>query len=384
MRRWPWTIVAAGLALMAIALIAAVGSDPDRLSSVFGHTATAAPQAAAQSMPVPVTAVVKRTIPIYLDYAARTDSIRSITLQAKVSGYILSQDIADGADVKEGDLLYRIDPRDYRAALDQVKAQLQRDMATLEYTRGSLERNSELIKTGALSKDTYAQSLSAAKQAEAAIVADRAAIQAAEINLAYTDIRAPFPGRLGRNQAPIGTLVNVGGAALNTLVQISPIYVTFTPSEGDLTLIRRAADAGPITVEVTVPGDPGPARTGTVTFIDNTVDRATGTITARATIANADRSLLPGQYVNIRVLVGEKPDTLLIPQALLGSSQLGKFVYVIDQGKVAMRMVELGPTQGPLVSVIKGIKDSDQIISGNLQKIGPGMPVTAQPPKAGS
>ncbi|HKU96862.1 MAG TPA: efflux transporter periplasmic adaptor subunit, partial [Vineibacter sp.] len=120
------------------------------------------------------------------------------------------------------------------------------------------------------------------------------------------------------------------------------------------------------------------------TFIDNTVDRATGTITARATIANADRSLLPGQYVNIRVLVGEKPDTLLIPQALLGSSQLGKFVYVIDEGKVAMRMVELGPTQGPLVSVIKGIKDSDQIIGGNLQKIGPGMPVTPQPTKAGS
>ncbi|HKU94548.1 MAG TPA: efflux RND transporter periplasmic adaptor subunit, partial [Vineibacter sp.] len=272
MRRWPWTIVAAGLALMAVAIVAAVRGDPDRLSSVFGHTAAAAPQAAAmQSMSVPVTAVVKRTIPIYLDYTARTDSIRSIVLQAKVSGYILSQDAADGADVKAGDLLYRIDPRDYQAALDQVKAQLQRDMATLEYTRGSLERNSELIKTGALSKDTYAQSLSAAKQAEAAIVADRAAIQAAEINLAYTEIRAPFSGRLGRNQAPIGTLVNVGGSALNTLVQISPIYVTFTPSEGDLTLIRQAASAGPITVEVTVPGDPGPARTGAVTFIDNTV-----------------------------------------------------------------------------------------------------------------
>jgi len=384
MRRWPWTIVAAGLALVAVAIVAAVRGDPDRLSGVFGHTATAAPQAAMQSMPVPVTSVVKRTVPIYLDYSARTDSIRSITLQAKVSGYILSQDVADGADVQEGDLLYRIDPRDYRAALDQVKAQLQRDMATLEYTKGSLERNSELIKTGALSKDTYALSLSAAKQAEAAIVADRAAIQAAEINLAYTEIRAPFPGRLGRNQAPIGTLVNVGGAALNTLVQISPIYVTFTPSEGDLTLIRQAATAGPITVEVTVPGDPGLARTGTVTFIDNTVDRATGTITARATIANADGTLLPGQYVNIRVQVGEKPDTLLIPQALLGSSQLGKFVYVIDQGKVAMRMVELGPTQGMLVSVTKGIKDSDQIISGNLQKIGPGMPVTPQPTKAGS
>lgn len=384
MRRWPWTIVAAGLALVAIALVAAVRGDPDRLSSVFGHTAAAAPQAAAQSMPVPVTSVVKRTIPIYLDYTARTDSIRSITLQAKVSGYILSQDIADGANVKEGDLLYRIDPRDYRAALDQVRAQLQRDMATLEYTKGSLERNSELIKTGALSKDTYAQSLSAAKQAEAAIVADRAAIQAAEINLAYTEIRAPFPGRLGRNQAPIGTLVNVGGSALNTLVQISPIYVTFTPNEGDLTLIRQAANAGPITVEVAVPGDPGPARTGTVTFIDNMVDRATGTITARATIANADRTLLPGQYVNIRVLVGERPSALLIPQTVLGSSQLGKFVYVIDQGKVAMRMVELGPAQGALVSVIKGIKDSDQIISGNLQKIGPGMPVMPEPPKTGS
>lgn len=375
-----WKIATATIVIAAAGAFAYFRGDPALLTGLLSKPADAAVDPAPMpAMPVPVTAVVKKTLPVYLDYAARTESIRSIALQAKVSGYILDQPAEDGADVKAGDLLYRIDPRDYQAVLDQAKAQVQRDEASLDYAKANLDRGNDLSKTGFLSKDSYQQRASTVAQGEATVVAGKAAIQAAEINLDYTEIRAPFDGRLGRNQAAVGTLVSLGGTQLNTLVQISPIYVTFTPSETELALIQKARKDGPIAAEVTVPGDQGAPRKGELTFLDNQVDHTTGTIVARATIANADRSLLPGQYVNIRLLIGEKPGTLLVPQVALGSSQLGKFVYVVDQGKVGMRLVDLGPAEGAFVSVIKGVTEGDQVISGNLQKIGPGMPVTPLP-----
>ncbi|HEV2501937.1 MAG TPA: efflux RND transporter periplasmic adaptor subunit [Mesorhizobium sp.] len=376
----PWKITTAVAVIAAAATYVHFNGEPAFLSGLISKPAdAAAPAQAMQAMPVPVAAVVKKTLPVYLDYTARAEAIRSVALQAKVSGYILEQAAEDGVDVKKGDTLYRIDPRDYQVALDQVKAQAQRNQASLSYTKASLTRGNDLIKTGFLSKDGFDQRSSTMQQGEASVAADNAAIQAAEINLGYTTIRAPFDGRLGRNQAPVGTLVNVGGTSLNTLVQVSPVYVTFTPSEGDLALIQKAKSNGPIVAEVTIPGDKGAPRKGELTFIDNKIDTATGTIVARATIANEDRSLLPGQYVNIRLQIGETPNTLLIPQVALGSNQLGKFVYVIDEGnKVGMRLVELGQTEGELIAITKGITENDKIISGNLQKIGPGMPVNPQ------
>lgn len=379
-----WKVATLLIAVAGIGSFVYLRSDSKILAGLSTKPADAAvEQPAMPAMPVPVSAVVKKTIPVYLDYAARTEAIRSIALQAKVSGYILDQPAQDGADVKTGDLLYRIDPRDYKAMLDQVKAQTARDQASLDYAKANLNRGNDLTKTGFLSKDSYQQRASQVAQGEATVNAGKAAIEAAEINLGYTEIRAPFDGRLGRNQAPVGTLISNGSnSGLNTLAQIAPLYVTFTPSETDLAQIRRATKAGPVMAEVTVPGDPEPPRKGELTFIDNTIDHTTGTIIARVTIANTDHALLPGQYVNVRLLVGEQPDSLMVPQVALGSGQMGKFVYVVDDGKVGMRVVELGQTEGPLVAVTKGIKADDQVISGNLQKIGPGMPVKPLPQQA--
>ncbi len=332
--------------------------------------------AAPPGMPVPVSDVVKRNLPIYLDYSGRTESIRNVALQAKIAGYVSDQAVADGADVEKDALLYSIDKRDYSAALDQAKAQLQRDAAALDYASVLSQRGTELGKSGALAKDMIDQRVSGMKQAKATLDADEAAVHQAENNLSYTDIRAPFAGRVGRNRAPVGTLINGAGTTLNTIVQLDPIYVTFNPSETELAEIQHSRAGAPIHAEILLPGNASVEHQGELTFLDNTVDPATGTITARATIENKNRSLLPGQYVRVRLRVKEQPNALMVPQTAVQSSQLGKFLFVVGEGnKAEMRPVTLGPADGDKISVTHGIGTEDKIIVGNLQKIGPGAPV---------
>jgi membrane fusion protein, multidrug efflux system len=348
----------------------------------FGGASASAPAGAMMAMPVPVALVVKKTLSIHLDYPGRIESIRSIALQARVSGYIDAQPAADGADVKSGELLYKIDPRDLQAALDQANAQAQRDMASLEYARANFSRGEELVKSGFVTKDAFDQRESAMRQAEAALTLDRAAIEAAKLNLGYTEIRAPFAGRLGRNQAAKGALVGPASGPLNTLVELDPIYVSFNPSESDLAEIAQARAAGKVEAEISIAGAAERVHRGELTFLDNAVDKATGTIAARVTIDNSDFALLPGQYVRVRLHVRDEPDTLMAPQAALGSSQMGKFVYVVGAGdKAELRPLTLGPADGELISVVKGLNEGDRIIVGNLQKIYPGSPVQALPSK---
>ncbi|MBV8456803.1 MAG: efflux RND transporter periplasmic adaptor subunit [Acetobacteraceae bacterium] len=338
-------------------------------------------------MPVPVIAVDQRTVPVYLDFVGTTEAIRSVTLQARVTGYLATQPVGDGADVQKDQLLYQVDPRDYLAALDQATAQARRDAAAHEYSRVSYGRNETLTKQGWVSRDTFDQSTSAFRQSEATLAADAAAIQAARLNLGYTEIRAPFGGRLGRSLVHEGALISVAGTQLNTLVQLDPIYVTFNPSETDLTLLGDFWSGKTIRAEVTIPGNGGKRYEGALTFLNNTVDRNTGTIIARATIFNPDHSLLPGEFVHVRLHVADHPNTLLVPQVALGSSQLGKYLYVADKDKAVQRLVSIGPTYGDLVVITKGVAAREAVIVGNLQKIAPGAPVQPmpeQPPRFGA
>jgi multidrug efflux system membrane fusion protein len=371
----PWKILLGSAAVICVAAGAFV------YSSRGPQTAAAAAPSGPPAMPVPVTSVIKKTIPVYLEYSARTESIREVSLQAKVAGYIQSQPAADGADVKEGDLLYKIDDRDYRATLDQAKAQAQRNVAALSYARSNFNRGDELVKTGFLAKDNYDQRASTLGQSEASVAMDNATVHSAEINLAYTEIRAPFAGRLGRNRAAVGTLVGGAGATLNTLVQLDPLYVTFNPSERDLAAIQTARATRKVIANVSLPDDSSMTYSGELSFVDNGVDRATGTITARATVPNPKFTLLPGQYVRVRLHVRDEASALLVPQTALGSSQLGKYVYVVGaDGKAEQKLVSLGPTDGESVSVT-GLSENDRVITGNLQKIGPGSPVAPIAPK---
>jgi multidrug efflux system membrane fusion protein len=374
-----FSVTNAGFALSAVAA-AAIGIV---LFGVSGHSAPdlgAKPRAAA--MPVPVVSVVTRTVPVWLDYVGTTEARRSVTLQAQVTGYLAARGASDGADVTQGELLYQIDPRDYQAALNQAKAQERRDEAAHDYSLVSQRRNSVLSKDGWVAKDTFDQTNSTLNQSEATLAADAAAIQTNELRLSYTQIRAPFSGRLGKSLVHEGALINATGTQLNTLVELDPIYARFNPSESELAAITKARSKDPIPAEVQVADDPDQRFSGTLSFLDNVVDRDTGTITARVTISNPDHTLLPGEFVHVRVHIADQPGALLVPQVALGSGQLGRFLYVVGtDGKAEQHLVSPGANQGDLVVIDKGVVAGDQIIVGNLQKIAAGVPVQPAPSK---
>ena len=335
------------------------------------------------AMPVPVAVVAKTTVPVYLDYVGTTEAVRQVTLQAKVGGYILSRGAEDGADVKEGDTLYKIDPADYQAALDQTRAKQQGDVAALGYAKASQKRNAELSAQGVVAKDTNDEKTGLLGQAQGQLAEDAAEIRQAQLNLGYTDIKAPFDGRLGKSQVHEGALITPQQTELNTLVQLSPIYATFNPTEADLALIEKYRAGGDLMVDLFVGHEDKPRYSGKLTFLDNAVDRTTGTITARATIDNPMKELLPGQFVKVRLHLTNQPDALLVPQVALNSSQLGQFVYVIgEKGTAEQRFIETGATLGDRIVINKGLKDGDKVITGNLQKLGPGAPVQALPQTA--
>ncbi len=332
-------------------------------------------------MPVPVVPVVRRTIPIYKEYIGTTEALRNVALQAMVSGYLERQIVPDGSDVRKGELLYQIDPRNFQASYDEAKAQVDRDNASFEYARANQIRNSLMVVHGDVSRDAFQQSTSVMHQAGATILADKAALELARINLGYTKIRAPFSGRLSRSLVYTGNLIGTG-TQINTLVQLDPIYATFNPPESDLLAILAHQQKGGMSAKIFLSQQPGRPYHGRLTFLDNVIDRQTGTITARVTIRNHNKSLIPGEFVHVRLHVSDHPNALLVPQVAVGMNQTGKFVFVVEKGNhVGIHFVKTGVLQGDLIEILSGIADGDQVVVGNQQKIGPGMPVVPLYPK---
>jgi multidrug efflux system membrane fusion protein len=328
--------------------------------------------AAPPPMKVPVMTAVGQTVPIYRSFPGTTQALRSVPIQARVTGYLLEQGAVDGADVASGALLYRIDPRDYQAAFAQPQASLAQANASLQYSQVSQGRNQILARQGWVSQDTSDQANSTFHQGQASLANNDAAVKEAALNLSRTEIRAPFAGRISASQVFTGSLISVAGATLNTLVQLDPIYVSFNPAEVNLQAITQEQERAPIETAVSRNGGK-PDHIGTLTFIDNQVSQSTGTILLRATIANPDHALLPGEYVTATLHLGDLKGAVLVPQSAVGSTQLGRTLMIVGEGnKVVQRLVKLGDSDGDRVVVTDGLKPGERVITGQLQKLRPG------------
>ena len=349
---------------------------------------------------VKVAEVVEATVPIVLTFSGTIQAIRSVSIVPRVDGYIDERYFVEGTRVKKDDPLYLIDPKPYEATLASYKAQLQRDKANHEYWKEQVTRNEKLVKSGAASQEELENAIANEKESSAAIDNDRANIRKAELDLGYTSITAPFEGRIENTLVNVGALVNAHQTELTTLVQIDPIYTVFNISRAqveDIQALMRegVVSPGPLTrfeAEVILPDGSAYTKRGKMNFVSAQIDPSTDQMLARAVFPNvyerpSDVRLIPGQYAPVKVYVGERPGSLLVPKAAVIESQVGTQVYVVDgDGKVASRRVVPGPGfQGKRV-IKSGLKKGERVVVEGTQKVRDGIRVQAspyEPPKRG-
>jgi multidrug efflux system membrane fusion protein len=323
--------------------------------------------------PAPVTVAVARqtAVPIELQAIGNAQSYRAVQVKSMVDGQINRVLFKQGDDVRAGQLLFQLDKRPFQAALDQARGKLAQDEATAANARAQAARDDALLKAGVLApQEAQAQDAQAAAYT-AAVQADKAALETARVNLGYTDIRAPISGRAGAILVNLGNLVKANDAnPLTTINQVTPMYVAFNIPEAQLPAVRAKASHG-LQVQAMVPNNPKP-ELGTLSFIDNTVDQTTGTIKLMGTFPNRDRQLWPGQFFNVRLVLGTDPHALVVPSSALQNGESGKYVYVVrDDGTAAMQPVTSSRTYGQLAVIEKGVEPGQRVIVDGQYRVIP-------------
>ncbi len=329
---------------------------------------------------VTIAEAKSETIPLYLDYVGSLQSIESVDINARVEGFLIERAFTDGADVNEGDLLFVIDPRPFEAAVVAAEAQLAEDLAALSFAREQVRRYKPLAEKDYITRDAYDDYVTQAKEAQALVEADRANLVQAELDLSYCTMYAPFDGRIGRRLVDVGNLVGAGEATqLATLVKLDPIYVYFNVAEREIPEVIKQQNKEPLTFSIILPDESKHPQDGVIDFIDNQVDITTGTITLRGTIGNESKTILPGQYVKVQLLLKEQPNTIVVPSQAVGEQQGNTFVYVVgSDNKVEFRNVTAGTSYEGLRVITKGVKAGEKVVVDGLQKVKPGITVKTE------
>jgi membrane fusion protein (multidrug efflux system) len=367
------------LATFAGALVAACGKG-------------GAPQQQQQMPPAEVGVLVAKAqaVPITRDLVGRISATRVADVRARVPGVLQKRVYTEGANVKEGELLFRIDPAPLQAALNVELANLAAAQATHTNNQKKAERAHAIVDKGLMSMTDYDNALADERTAAAAMKQAQARVDTAKINLGYANVTAPIAGRASQQKVTEGALVGQGEATLLTTVeQIDPVYVNFSQAVGELDLLKRAVASG--LVELNAPGkakvellrpNGEPYNTvGTLDFSDAAVDAATGAVNLRGIAPNPEHALLPGMFVNVRVTVGELKHAWLVPQVAVQRDQKGAYVYVLGgDGKIAQKYIESYTTQGADWIVYDGLADGDQIVTSGVMKVHPGAPAKVAPP----
>lgn len=347
-------------------------------------------QAGPPEMPPPVVEVTDakaQDVPMYIDGIGKIMAMESVTITPRIDGQVVERRFEDGADLKKGQVLFLIDPAPAEAALAAAQAQVAQSKAAADFARIELERYTAVAGTRAISKsdlDTRQNSVDVAVAQQAAA---EAATRTAQLNLDYCTIRSPIDGRAGARMVDVGNVVRENETALLSVQKLDPVYADFTVNEGDLAAVRANMADGTLKTMVRLPNEAADAgRGGDLTFLDNSVQDATGTVRLRATIANKDLHFWPGQFVNVRLVLKTLKDAVLVPSSASQMSQAGPFVFVVKPDMVAeLRPVKPGQTQGDMLVITEGLKAGERVITDGQMMVRPDMPVRlpGQPPQGG-
>jgi multidrug efflux system membrane fusion protein len=324
--------------IVVVLILAAVGAAVWKIrSNTKEQTAvanTGARDAANRAIPVLVAAVQQKKMPIYLTALGTVTPYYSVTVKTRVDGQLMAVPVREGQGVRQGQVLAEIDPAPYKAALAQAEGQLAKDTAAADYAKVEAQRYKDLYDAGVVSKDSAQTQASSAGQSAGAIQADQAAIQAAKVNVAYTRIVSPIDGVVGLRQVDPGNIVHASDATgLILVTQLQPITVIFTLPEDQLPEVLELVRQGKkLQVEAFDRSDSKHLASGTLLTLDNSIDPTTGTDKVKAVFPNKDGALFPNQFVNIRLVLQERPDAIVVPAAAIQTSSQGNFVFVVKQG----------------------------------------------------
>jgi RND family efflux transporter MFP subunit len=339
--------------------------------------------------PKPPVVIVSQPVSDYVadyeDFTGRTDAIFSVEIRARVSGYLQHVAFKDGDEVKEGDLLFEIDPRPYQANLDRSEATLAQCQAHLDRLKADFRRVSNLYSRGQSSREEFDRASGDRSEAEAAVGVAQADYDLAKLNMKFTKITAPISGLLSRRLVDPGNLVQADTTALTTIVSLDPLYVYFDVDERTLLRLRRLVREKKIPSrqeqEVAVLGalsdEEGFPHKGLINFSDNRVDAATGTLRVRASIANpVPRVLSPGLFMRVRLPVGNPRKSIMIAEKALGTDQGQKYLYVVnDKNEVIKRLVKIGKLDAGMREIVDGLAPNQWVVVEGLQRIRPGLKV---------
>ncbi len=376
---------------IALGVLAAIAAATlPRLLDPSGPAAAAEapPPAANQGIPVTAGTVVAADVPVLLNAIGSVQAFNMVTIKSRVDGQITKVEFTEGQEIKAGAPLIQIDPRPFQAALEQAQATREKDEAQLASAQQDLVRWAELLPQGVKSRQTYDQQKALVAQLQASVKADQAQIDNAKINLGFTDIRSPISGRLGARLVDAGNMVRATDAAgLVTVAQLKPIIVSFTVAQESAHKVRERQAVAPLEVVAYGHDNTTLLAKGELTLIDNTIDQTTGTIRLKASFANDDERLWPGEFVNVRLILNTRKGVPTVPAQTVQDGPTGYYAYVIkDDDTVEMRQVEVAAVQDGIAVIGKGLSAGEKVVVEGQYRLTEGArvrPAKAEPKAAG-
>jgi membrane fusion protein, multidrug efflux system len=351
--------------------------------ALCGLTLPAHPQQpTAGAIPVGIIYAERKPVARSADFVGRVEAINRVEVRARITGFLEAVDFKEGDEVKAGDSLYRIERGLFQAAVEQAEGALQRSKASKILSEVQLQRAEDLLAKSAGTAVARDQAAAADQQAAGAIMTDEANLQTAKINLGYTDIVAPIAGKVGKTNITVGNVVGPDSGSLTVIVSQNPMYVSFPVSQREFLRARERRgqiDVTGIKVRLRFADGRVYDQEGTINFVNVTVDRSTDTVLVRATFPNPDDALIDGQLVRVDLESGTAEEKVVIPQAALIADQEGIYVFVVDNGKAAMRRVKTGDESGTGIVIESGLSGGEEVIVEGLQSVRPGVAVRANP-----